>query len=280
MDLRAQQERLVRTFRGAFRVRDVAEALLSFDAQTPAAAALERLERRGFVLTGVREGGLVSGYAATAELRTARVCGDVLRAFEDDEMVDEGAPLDEALRRLAGRERVFVTAFGQVGGIVTWTDVQKPPFRMWLFGLVTFLEAAFSGLIDAWYPDDSWMEFVSSGRLRKARELLRERRRMAAGSDLRLLDCLQLSDKGLLLVRQAETRRLLNVPSKEAGERALRRLGQLRNNLAHAQDIVSEDWEMILRLAEGLENIVNVGTAFIRPRRARPRKGQAAFRRE
>ena len=78
---------------------------------------------------------------------------------------------------------------------------------------------------------------------------------MATGSELRLLDCLQLSDKGLLLLRQTETRRLLNVSSKEAGERALRRLGQLRNNLAHAQDIVSEDWEMILRLAEGLENI-------------------------
>ena len=29
---------------------------------------------------------------------------------------------------------------------------------------------------------------------------------------------------------------------------------------------------MILRLAQGLENIVNVGGAFVRPRRARPRK--------
>jgi hypothetical protein len=84
-----------------------------------------------------------------------------------------------------------------------------------------------------------------------------------------------LSDKGLLLLRQAETRRLLNVSSKEAGEKALRRLGQLRNNLAHSQDIVTEDWEMILRLAEGLENIVNMGSAFTRPRRARPRKKKA-----
>jgi hypothetical protein len=146
---------------------------------------------------------------------------------------------------------------------------------MWLFGLVTLLESAFTGLIEVWYPDDSWMELVSAGRLRKARELLRERRRMATGSDLQLLDCLQLSDKGLLLLRQSETRRLLNVSSKEAGEKALRRLGQLRNNLAHAQDIVTEDWEMVLRLAEGLENIVNVGSAFVRPRRARPRRKKA-----
>jgi hypothetical protein len=65
------------------------------------------------------------------------------------------------------------------------------------------------------------MELVSAGRLRKAKELLRERGRMAAGSDLQLLDCLQLSDKGLLLLRQTKTRRLLNVSSKETqrGER-------------------------------------------------------------
>jgi hypothetical protein len=274
-DIRALQARLEQTFRGAFHVRDVAEALLSFDAQMPAATALERLERRSFAVAGVREGGFMTGYATAVALERARVCGDALRAFEDDEILTGGTPLDEGLRRLAGRDRVFVTAFGRVAGIVTWSDVQKPPVRMWLFGLVTLLESAFTGLIEVWYPDDSWMELVSAGRLRKARELLRERRRMAAGTDLQLLDCLQLSDKGLLLLRQAETRRLLNVSSKEAGEKALRRLGQLRNNLAHAQDIVSEDGEMILRLAEGLENIVNVGSAFVRPRRARPRKKKA-----
>jgi hypothetical protein len=41
-----------------------------------------------------------------------------------------------------------------------------------------------------------------------------------------------------------------------------------------ALDIVSEDWEMVLRLAEGLENIVKVGSAFVRPRCARPRKNK------
>jgi hypothetical protein len=274
-DVRALQERLEQTFRATFHARDVAEALASFDAQMPAATARERLEKRGFAVVGVREHGLVSGYATREGLEGARVCGDALQAFDEQEVVAGGTFLDEVLRRLASRERVFVTAFGRVAGIVTWSDVQKPPVRMWLFGLVTLLEDAFTGLIEVWYPDDAWMELVSAGRLRKAKELLRERRRMATGMDLRLLDCLQLSDKGLLLLRQKETRQLLNVSSKEAGERALRRLGQLRNNLAHAQDIVSDDWEMILRLADGLQNIVNVGGAFVRPRRARPRKKKA-----
>jgi hypothetical protein len=271
-DVRALQERLERTFRGAFRVRDVAEALVSFDAAMPAAAVLERVERRGFAVVGVREHGLVTGYANAEDLEGARVCGDALRGFEDDEVVAGGAPLDEGLRRLAEKDRIFVTAFGPVAGIVTWADVQKPPARMWLFGLVTLLEDSFTGLIDVWHPDDSWTELISAGRLRKAKELLRERRRHGADVDLRLLDCLQLPDKGLILLRREETRRLLDVPSKEAGERALKELAQLRNGLAHSQDIVTKDWDMILRLAARLEDIVLLGSAFARPRRARPRK--------
>ena len=54
-DVRALQGRLEDTFRGAFHVRDVAEALLSFDAQMPAATAEERLGRRSFVVTGVHK---------------------------------------------------------------------------------------------------------------------------------------------------------------------------------------------------------------------------------
>jgi len=44
---------------------------------------------------------------------------------------------------------------------------------------------------------------------------------------------------------------------------------------AAAQDIVTKDWDMILRLAGRLEDIVLLGSTFARPRRARPRKRKA-----
>jgi hypothetical protein len=87
---------------------------------------------------------------------------------------------------------------------------------------------------------------------------------------------LQLSDKGMILLRRPETRRLLGVASKEAGERALRRLAGLRDSLAHSQDIVTGDWDMILRLAERLDDILGLASAFQPARRARPRQDGSA----
>jgi hypothetical protein len=42
--------------------------------------------------------------------------------------------------------------------------------------------------------------------------------------------------------------------SRAAGKRVLRELQSLRNNLAHAQDIVTHDWAQIARLTRRLDD--------------------------
>ena len=59
--------------------------------------------------------------------------------------------------------------------------------------------------------------------------------------------------------------------SKSAGERRLRRLVRLRDNLAHAQDVVSGDWDVLVEFARALDRILALGSAFARPRRTRRR---------
>ena len=57
------------------------------------------------------------------------------------------------------------------------SDLQKPPVRMWLFGMITLIEMRISRLIEQMCPGDSWKQYVSQSRLQKADALLEERRR-------------------------------------------------------------------------------------------------------
>jgi hypothetical protein len=164
------------------------------------------------------------------------------------------APLAAAVRVLADAPRVFVTAFGAVAGIVTRADMLKAPARMWLFGMVTLIELRYARLIERLCPGEAWRQYLSEGRLKKAEELLAERRRRS--QDLTLLDCLQLSDKGQIVARNEQVRRLTVYPSRGKAEEGIKMLEGLRNSLAHAQDIVASDWDAIVRLSDHLERVV------------------------
>ncbi|MHC4206613.1 MAG: HD domain-containing protein, partial [Planctomycetota bacterium] len=58
----------------------------------------------------------------------------------------------------------FVSVLGNVGGVITRSDIQKPPVRMWLFGMITILEMFISRLLKAKYQDSSWQTEVKSVR--------------------------------------------------------------------------------------------------------------------
>ena len=116
-----------------------------------------------------------------------------MRRFDDSQLVAETLPLAQLVLRLANQSRLFVVTLGQIGGVVTRRDIQKPPGRMWLFGMVTLIEMRFSRMIDKYCPNDAWQAFLSDGRIQKARDLLAERRRLA--QQISLADCLQFADK-------------------------------------------------------------------------------------
>src|SRR5262249_42249876 len=106
----------------------------------------------------------------------------------------------------------------------------------------------FYELIEQHCPQDSWMKYLSEARLQKAQALLEERRRR--NQALQLIDCLQFSDKGQIIARNEDIRKLTIFPSRRRAEEAIKNLEQLRNNLAHAQDILTSDWDTITQLCE------------------------------
>jgi hypothetical protein len=251
----ASEQRLRRVFIESFSAADIAEPLASFDAGAPASEALAVMTSRRFKVAGIRKDGTICGYVREEDLGEG-VCADVLCRFGPDEVVSDSAGIPELVMRLNGRARVFVTVLGQVGGIVTKTDLQKPPVRMWLFGIISIIEMGLTRLIKSAYPDGSWRDCISEGRLQKAEALLEERRRRH--QDLDLLDCLQFSDRGQIVLRNEDLRNRAGFVSRKRGEETVRDLEALRNNLAHSQDIITCDWEIIVKMVEYLDKLIGL----------------------
>ncbi len=245
---------LRRLFLEGFSVMDIAEPLVSFDADSPAAEARMVLAENGLDLAGVRRAGLVKGYACSKDLMTG-VCGDHVRPFTEDDLVADSEPLVAAIRSLAINQRCFVTVLGRAGAIITLHDLEKPAVRMLLFGMITLVETLIVRNIRHKFPDDSWKEDFSASRLAKAEELQQERLRR--NSPAELLDCLQFSDKGQILLRDPEFLQAAKLPSRREGKKALKELESLRNNLAHSQAIVPDNWQRIAIFTGRLELLLD-----------------------
>ena len=251
----ASRRRLRRVFLDGFVALDVAEPLCSFEASARAEEVRAFLAARELDRVGVRVDGLVRGYAERVDLAGGRL-GDHLRPFGPDDLVEDAASLQEVIRSLAVNERCFVTVLGEAAAIVTLQDLEKPPVRMFLFGMVTVLEMLLARAVEQAFPGESWREHVAPGRLAKAEELRAERERR--GRPARLLDCLQFSDKGLLAIRIPAIRAPLGNPSGKELRRALKELEELRNHLAHAQEIVSASWSRIATFTRNLDALLEL----------------------
>jgi hypothetical protein len=240
-------ESLNRVFTEGFTAMDVAEPLISFDAETSVISARETLSRKDFDVAGVRRDGSIAGYVAREDL--------------------EGGCLGDALREVIAvldlHPQAFVSVLGRVGGIVTRSDMLKPPVRMWLFGMISVLEMSMTRLILNECRDEAWRERLSEGRLRKAEELLEERRRR--NQALSLLDCLQFSDKGQIVMKMPELRSRTRFESRKAGEQVIKRLESLRNDLAHNQDILAANWDTIVQLSSNVDTLVRSAERWREP---------------
>ncbi|CAN5595946.1 Swt1 family HEPN domain-containing protein [soil metagenome] len=236
-----------RVFTEAFVARDIAEPLASFDADAASDVVEAFMTMRNFDIVGIRSEGRMAGYVRKGML-PGGACGRHLLAFDDTIVLDDNASLLKALTNLHREPFLFIKVLGCVGGIITRFDLQKAPVRMWLFGIVTLIEMRFTELIEQHCSDDNWKQYLSEARLQKAQSLLTERQRR--NQALRVFDCLQFSDKGQIIARNEAIRALTIFPSRRQAEEATKHLEQLRNNLAHAQDIVTTDWDTVIKLCE------------------------------
>ena len=125
---------------------------------------------------------------------------------------------------------------------------------MWLFGLISLIEMQLLRIIRDYYPDDSWKHKISeNGRLKKAEDLFEKRRQRNEAIDL--ADCLQFCDKRDIVLKSDELCRLLGFDSTATCEQ-LKSLEDLRNELAHSQDIITGNRPRIVDLVGQAEDIL------------------------
>ena len=240
-----------RRFIQNFSARDILEPLHSFDAGIDAERVRHFFEHEGVALIGIRQKGMPAGYITPEdEIGTGAVL--FYRPFLQLQIVPLEAPLTDVIHVLSRFAHCFIRIAGEIIGVITRADIEKPLVRMWLFGIIMQFEIVVTTLVKERWPQEEWREFISAGRLAKAAELMEERRRRKiAGGDL--FSCLQLSDKLRVAGQIEDFYKKLGYQSLGAAKKMSKEFEALRNNLAHGQDITVENWRAILRLARRID---------------------------
>jgi hypothetical protein len=240
-------------FTRSITVRHIAEPFVSFDGSRSATEVKTFMDAKDFDVVGVRHDGLVVGFVQRQDLKNGCLDDHMLK-FEPAFLLEDCAPIINALDLLTTSPHVLVLAMAQIAGIITKGDLQKAPIRMWLFGLISLLETQLLRIIRAVYPANSWTNVVSDGRLNNARELYEDRKRR--NEEIDLADCLQFADKRTIVSKTARLRSALGFDSRGAAEQALKAFEHLRDELAHAQDIVTGRWPALAGLSLSAEELV------------------------
>jgi len=243
----------IRVFTTSFQARDILEPLPSFDSEHLDKAAILKGGAGKSSAVGIRIDGKVSGYVLHEDLLsdaplTAR---QILR----QQTVETDTPLAEVIHILTMFSCCFVTVGGAVSGVISRQDIEKPVVRMWLFGIIILIEMILMKHIRLKWPDGTWQQLLTAGRIEKAAVLQRLRRER--GLEVELLDCLQFSDKLNISINEPDFLKSTGFMSSRAAKRVIKDLESLRNNLAHGQDISSQDWPPIARLARRVQEMLS-----------------------
>lgn len=221
--------------------------------EEPAEKVADYMAEQAFDVMGVETENAV-GYVSREDL-TEGTCGDHLFEFTPDHLVADSTPLITVLSELRDRLHLFVLAEEEVEGIITRADLQKLPVRMYLFSLVTLLEMHIGAIVRSVYENERWTDELSNSRVESAKDF--QEKRQERDEELALVDCLQFCDKRDLVIKRQESRNALGVPSRTAGEQFLKDVEDLRNNLAHAQELASNGgWTPVIELVVEIEGMV------------------------
>lgn len=235
-------------------VNSISEVIATCNVGDPAPQIKDQMTSKDYDVIGVEENGLVIGYLLRDDLREGS-CKDYTRSFHPSDLVSDSTPLLQTLFIFKNTERLFVIEGNTITKVVTLADLQKPPIRMLLFGVISLVEMHLYQIIRDYFKEDSWKNHLSEKRIQQAEALFLQRK--ARNEGIELSDCLQLCDKRDIILGEQPLRELLGIESKSKGKDFFKKLENLRNNLAHSQDLNTQNsWNEMITLIEQTETLL------------------------
>jgi hypothetical protein len=212
------------------------------------------MEIKDYDVMGVEDNGIVIGYVVRNELKDG-ICKEYYRSFSPIELVSDSTPLIDTLFIFKETDRIFVLEGNRVTKVVTLADLQKPPIRMLLFGVISLVEMHLYRIINDYFSDNTWKNHLSTFRINLAEELFSLRK--SRNEAIQLSDCLQICDKRDIILNEGPLRERLGIESKTKGKSFFNKLESLRNNLAHSQNLTTQNsWDELFLLIEQTEKLL------------------------
>jgi hypothetical protein len=251
-------------FESGITARAILEPLLSCPSGANAIEFAKILHDRDFDVAGVQEDpqGHVIGFIFRDSLQDG-IVRNHLNKMTAEHLISDATPLASLLSIFKTKEHVFVLVGQHVGGIITRADLNKPPVRVYLFGLISLLDMHLTYWVKDAYPNDDWKEKLSDRRLKNAEKLLADRQSRKQQTDL--VDCLQFCDKRDLLLAHENVRNSLRLGEKNTAEKRLVQAEKLRDLLAHSQQDLTEgsSWVGVIEVVEWIETVVHTSDDLV-----------------
>jgi hypothetical protein len=159
----------------------------------------------------------------------------VRRPLDDSVLVAADNPLSHFIHTIHQQPYRLVVDGTAITGIVTWSDLLKLPVTVLAFSLVAQLELAMNARIKEKYGErTSWLDLLDE----KEKKQISRRLRKLQQENL-VLPELELADLG----HKAKILRSL-LSAKGEFEQDLRNMVSLRNDVAHAKDMIRSDADL------------------------------------
>lgn len=232
---------LKKIFMDSVTTKNICEPLLSCEMDMIAADIRDMLSRRDFDSAGViDENKKVVGYVLTNELGDG-VISDYIKKIELDAVISDSTPIPILINELTRKECLYVNFGRDILYIVTKADMNKPPIRIFIFGVISLFEIHLNYWVGKIYKNDEIIrEIIGNDRFESASTLYKTAKVKNENEDVSLVGYLQLGDKKRLLCCNAKFCNDFSL-SKNKMKEFIEIAEKVRNNIAHSQSSIFTD---------------------------------------